>query len=365
MKAQRNVWMLLAIIALLVLAIVAFPSLASAGSLNLAHAGLARAMSLPQDSPHRIAALDQAQAHLARARDVPSTNPRVALAQARIWLARAEPQRAAQALRAADAGLQNDFIAQFFWAQAEWQSSNVNAAYAHWRTAGALTYFTQALNRARDRHQWDAMYASAQIAVGIEPANAEARYALGDALSHQPGATRVALAELARAFDLTADPELRATILSRQGEVLVEQGEYRAALELFARAMDLAPRDARPRVDYARAVLRFEPDARARAIDLLHQALAVAPWYSLAYSTLAEIAETQNDLAGAEEWYRKGLAHASRRNNADLLFGLAQFYARQNRVDDARATMILAMRYETRGDVLLIIARALEGLNAR
>jgi tetratricopeptide (TPR) repeat protein len=326
--------------------------------LNLANVNLAHAPALPTDSPQRTTLLANAQAQLQRA---DRNNPRVALAQARLELARGEPARAIEALRATGTALQNDSIAQWVWAEAEWQSSNPGAAFEHWRNAGAFTFFINETNRARFNHRWQEAERLARIALGIAPANVEAQYALGDVLGYLDA--DAALRELARAEDLTRDPELLATILSRQGEILAARGESAAALVRFERAMQIAPRDARPRTDAARLLLATQPEARARVITLLHESLDVAPWYIAAYITLAEIAEADGDVRTAEDWYARGLARV--RNNPDLLFARAKFYARQNRLEQAKTDLILAMQNETRADERAKIARELEALNAR
>jgi uncharacterized protein HemY len=75
------------------------------------------------------------------------------------------------------------------------------------------------------------------------------------------------------------------------------------------------------------------------------------------------MAEARGDLAEAEDWFRQGLAREP--HNPDLLFGLGQFYARHNRVDDAKKMLTLARQYEPHADDQQAIARALAELNAR
>ncbi len=326
--------------------------------LNLANVHLARAFALPTDSPQRAAWLAEAATQLQQA---DANHPRVALARARLELARGEPARAADALRATGMALHHDPIAQWVWAEAEWQSANASAAFEHWRNAGAFIFFMNETNRARLNHRWQDAERLARIALGIQPDDAQAQYALGDVLGYLDAAR--AMVELDRAVELTRDPELLATILSRKGELLAARGEFSAALALFEQAMQIAPRDARPRTDAARVLLATQPEARSRAIALLHESLAVAPWYIAAYLTLAEIAEADGDVQAAENWYAKGLAQ--NRNHSDLLFARAKFYARQNRLAQAQADLILALQNETRADEIAKIKRELEALHAR
>lgn len=345
-------------IVLLMVALIVLLFAANVFWLNLANVNLARALALPTDSPQRATLFADAQAQLQRA---DSNRPRVALAQARLELARGESARATEILRATGAALQNDAIAQWVWAEAEWQSSNRDAAFEHWRNAGAFVFFINETNRARFDHRWQDAERLARIALGIKPDDVQAQYALGDVLGQLNDAE--AMPALDRAATLTGDPEMLATIYSRQGEILAARGEYSAALTLFEQAMQIAPRDARPRTDAARVLLATQPESRARAIELLHKSLAVAPWYIAAYITLAEVAESERDFQAAENWYAKGLTQ--NRNNPDLLFARAQFYARQNRLEQAKADLILAMQNETRADEIAKIKRALEALNAR
>ncbi len=281
---------------LLLIAVSLSPIVFSAWLLNQANAHIARAASLPADSPNRAMAIDQANVSLGSA-----NVPRVAIAQARVALLRGDASRAAESLRASGSALRDDVIAQMLWADAEWQSSNQAAAFEKWRAAGAIEFFMNEANRARDRHQWQAMAQAARIAVGIAPERAEAHYALGDALSQLSIDDPAALPELGRAAELARDNEFLSTVLSRQGEILVAQGHLSAAFDLFDRAMSIAPLDARPRTDYARALWQSQPDARDRAEAMLKQSIAMAPWDVTAFITLAQIAESRGDASGAED----------------------------------------------------------------
>lgn len=336
-----------------------FPTAASAWFRNQANARLARAVA-SNETAVRVAALNEADAHLAQA-EAWSRDALIEFARARAALARDDAPRAVEAMRATGEALRGDSIAQFLWGYAEWYAGNASAAFEHWRAAGAFEYFLNQAWRASFKHQWEKAADFARYAVGIKPDNADARYTLGDALGYLD--TDAALRELARAQALTNDPELLGTILSRQGEILAARGEFAAALARFDEAMQIAPRDARPRTNTARVLLATQPAARERARALLREALAVAPWYTAAYITLAEMAEVEGDVRAAEAWYAKGLAQV--RTSPDLLFARAQFYARQNRREEAKADLLAARRYETREDELHKIERALEALNAR
>jgi len=359
---RSNLFAIIAVLVTLFIAALLLPPAASAWLLNQANAEIARAASLPPDSPDRLPALSTAAARVSQARGL-SDLARVPLARARAWLTRGEFQAAADALRSSHAALQDDAVAQFVWGDAEWRAANSSAAFERWRAAGAIEFFMNEANRARDRHQWEEAERLARLAVGIAPERADAHYALGDALSYRSSGDPEALREMDRAAELTRDAELLSTILSRKGEVLAAQGEYPAALDLFDQAMRSAPLDARPRTDYARTLLRFQPDARDRAAEMLQQSIAIAPWDVAAFITLAEIAQARGDVQSAAEWYRHGLARNA--NDARLLFALGEFYARQNRLDEARATLTLALKYETHADDLRKIAGALAELGGR
>jgi tetratricopeptide (TPR) repeat protein len=349
--------------AVLVIALL-LPGAASAWFRNIANAHIARALAPTTTPSARILALNDADAQLARA-DAWTRDALTAYARARSLLARANAPRAVETFRATGDTLRDDFIAQFVWGFAEWDAGNAPAAFERWRAAGAFEYFLNRAQRASFKHQWADAALFARLAAEIRPEDADARYTLGDVLGYRDA--DAALRELERAAELTRDPELLATILSRQGEILAARGEFAAALARFEEAMRLAPRDARPRTDAARILLTTpaERDARARAVELLRESLAVAPWYVAAYITLAELAEAERDLVAAEAWYAQARSVAQARNDPALLFARAQFYARQNRWEDARADLMLAMRYETREDELRQMQRALEALNAR
>lgn len=347
--------------ALVILAVIA-PRVASAWFLNLANVDIGRAASLPPDSPQRLSALTDAENNANPARYL-AENQRLPLAQARILLARGDAARAAGTFDNADTLLRADPIARFVWADAAWQSNQPRAAFEHWRAASAYVYFSQQMHRAVDSHQWKVAEDNARIAVGIDPNSADAHLVLGDALSRQDKNNPAALQELDRARELTRDPELLSTVISRKGEILASQGKLQDALEMFNQARAVAPIDARPRTGYALVLLQIQPDARDQAVALLSQVVTDSPWYTAAYIALASIAETHGDLKGAEEWLQKGLARNP--NNPDLLLALGKFCTRQKRFDDARSILTQALKYETRIDMRAAIEQALAELGTQ
>jgi Tfp pilus assembly protein PilF len=246
------------------------------------------------------------------------------------------------------------------WADAARQSNQPQVAIDHLRAAGAYVFFSQQMHRAVDSHQWPVAEDCARSAVGIDPNSADAHYVLADALARQDIHNPEAMSELDRAQELTRDPEMLSTIISRRGEILASQDKLQDALDTFNQARAVAPIDARPRTDYAVTLLQLHPDADGQAAVLLTQVVSDSPWYTAAYIALANIARAQGDLNSAEGWFQKGLARNS--NDPDLLFALGRFYARQRRLDQAESTLTLALRYETRADNLQAIADALAEL---
>ena len=354
-------WVLPFALAFVIIAAIS-PLVASALSLNLANVDIAHAAALPPDSPQRLSILSTAENRLNQARGLAAIS-RLPLAETRILLARGEMDAAARLFDDADAALRADPIALFDWAGAAWQSNQPQAAIEHWRAADAYIYFAQQMHRAGDSHEWKLAENFARIAVGINPNDADAHLVLGDALSRQDINNPEAMRELERAQQLTSDHELLSTIISRQGEILADQGKLPQALEYFNRARSVAPIDARPRTDAALVMLRLQPDARDQAVALLAQVVNDSPWYTAAYIALAGISESDGDVSSAERWYSKGLARNE--NNPDLLFAEGEFYARQHQIDQAKATLMLALKYETRADNLESIKRALTGLSAQ
>jgi tetratricopeptide (TPR) repeat protein len=349
-----------AAVAVIVIAAI-FPLVANAWSLNLANVEIVRAVSLPPDAPQRASILNAAESRLKRVSPVGSN--RLPLAETRILLARGDAQGAAQWFDRANAPLRADPIALFDWAQAAWESNQPDVAFARWRAADAYVYFAQQMHRAADSHAWKQAEDFARIAVGIAPDDADAHLVLGDALSRQDVNNPEAMRELERAQQLTSDHELLSTIISRQGEMLADQGKLQQALDYFDRARAVAPIDARPRTDAALVMLKLQPSARDRAVALLTQVVNDSPWYTAAYIALADLSESGGDAAGAEAWYRRGLARNE--NNPDLLFAEGEFYARQHRIDQARAALMLALKYETHVDNLQSIKRALAELGGQ
>lgn len=364
MSLSFNRWKLLSVLLFLAAFLFFFPTLASAWHVNWANAHLARALALPLDAPDRSAALMRAAAEIATAREVGAARAfapipaRFTLAQARLFALRGEFSQAVDALESA-----SDSIAQFVAGDAAYRAGDAARAFTYWRAAGAGEYFVRNAYRALDKHLWREAEDHARVAAGIAPDSAPAWYALADALAQH--ALRVndanALDALNRAEALTQDQELLSTIISRRGEIFAEQGKSHEALAEFARATNIAPLDARPRVGAALVMVQSDPDARLAAIELLKQALADAPWYSAAYRAGAHFAETARELAEAERWLQSGLEKNP--NNPELLYELGMFYARQNRADDARVALILALKYEQQGDDLLKIQRALTELD--
>ncbi len=361
-------WKSRVLLALLLAFAFLFPTLVSAGRVNLAHAQLARAYALPLDAPDRTSALAHAQNEIQNARDsgaaraLPPIPARFALAQARWFSQHGDLLQVVNAIAGARA-LDADGIAQMLAGNAAYRLGDSARAVQHWRAAGAFEYFIRAAHRAQDRHLWlDAEY-SARIAALIVPDSADAWYVLGDARARQNVNDTAALDALRRAERLTPDQELLSTIISRRGEIYADQNRLPEARGEFTRANQIAPLDARPRVGMALITSRGDGRARQVAIELLNQALADAPWYSAAYIAAASIVGMDQDAAEAERWLKKGLEQNP--NNAELLYALGEFYARQKRMDDARAALISALRHATKGDDLLKIARTLEELNAR
>ncbi|MBI5035645.1 MAG: tetratricopeptide repeat protein [Chloroflexi bacterium] len=364
MKSPVRLLPLSVIIVCLIILVLLLPSAASAWFFNSANAQLARAASLPADSPVRVSTLNDANAQLTQASGL-AQNPRIALAFARGWLEHYKPQRAVDSLQTSGNVLHDDFMAQFVWGNAEWSAGNHAAAFEHWRQAGALKYFTEEAHRALFRDDWSQAENYARIAIGIAPQDADSHFLLADALVNQRKNDDEAMRELERAAQIVGggDNEFLSTILSRQGELLEIQGKYSQAIEYFTRARKVAPIDARPRTDYARTILKINPAATSEARDLLTQVVTDSSWYIDAYILLANLAEKDGELAQAENWYKTGLSKNP--NDARLFFPLGEFYARQKRIGDGKDTLTLALKYETRPDVLQAISRALTQLSAK
>lgn len=357
MKAPSKKFLtILTAIATLVIGVILFPQAIGAWFLNSATAQIARAASLPQDSPDRGLLLNQADAALRQAQSF-SQQPRLALARARCSLAGDDASRAVNAFAESGIALSMDAIAQFDWANAAWQSNQTQVAFEHWRAAGAQVYFTQQMHRAAIAHHWDDAENYARIAVGIDPSNADAHYFLGDALSHKSIDDAEAMSEIDHAAVLTQDPEFLSTVLSRKGEILAAQGKLSLALDFFQQARQVAPIDARPRTGYALNLVKFDPTRYIESIDLLQHVVGDSPWYTAAYIGLADLFESRGDVQKTEGWYKSGLAKNP--NDGALLFALGKFYARQHRVDEARTTLTQALKNETHWDDLQAIALAL------
>ncbi len=351
----------LLIVAALGVALLVFPALASAWLLNSANASLSRALSLPGDAPDRSAALSTSIRTISQARQF-SDSTRLTLAQARTYLADGDALQALAAFDSARA-VDSDPITEFARANAAWQTNQKDQAYTYWRAAGAGTYFTQTAYRAADRHSWPEMKAAASIAVALDANSANAAFLLADAQSHDGAPSDQVLAGLDQALSLTTDRELQSTILSRKGEVLLDRGDIRQALDVFEQAMRTAPLDARPRTDHAIAASRLRTDSRGADVALLRQVIADSPWYTAAYIALADRAEAAGDVPGAEGWLNEGLKRNP--NDAHLLTALGKFYARQGQLDRARETLTSALKFEVHADDLLAIAQSLGELSAR
>lgn len=351
--------LILGIILAIILIALLFPQLAGALFLNLANTQIVRAVSLPTDAPDRAGLLADADAHLARAKTL-SNLPRAPLAEARIALARNDAEHAHEIFNTFGAALQNDSIAQFTWGDAAWRANQPELALAHWRAGNALEYFRQQMYRAQSHHEWKQAVDSARVAMGVNPASADAYYVMGDALSRQSLNDPEAIPNLDRARALTQDKELIAAILSRKGEILSAQNKLRDAIDVFNEARRIAPIDARPRTGYAIASIQLDPSTVDQTVVLLRQVVVDSPWYVAAYGVLSFIAESRGQVSDAQSWLETGLQKNP--NHPTLLFALGQFYARQHRIADAQRTLILAMSNETHADLLQTIADTLAEL---
>lgn len=351
----RRIFVILAIIAALPVGAVVLVRAAGAWSLNLANASIARAGSLPVDAPARSAELARAQTDLAQAHRFADLD-RLALAQLRSLMLSGDTTDAARALADSNA-VSEDALTEFTRGNAAWRSGQPSRAFEHWRAAGAFTYFMQQAHRAADAHDWQTAAESASIAVGIAPASADARYVLADATSRLAPVTPAVFADLDAALSLTQDNEFRSTILSRKGELYASQGNLEQALASFEQARSVAPIDARPRTGYALVLLQLQPGSRDTAVTLLRQVVDDSPRYTAAYIALAGLAQSGGDEAGAQAWLQKGLQRNP--NDARLLLPLGELYARQHRMEEARATLVEALKYETHADALIEIAERL------
>ncbi|MBI5652218.1 MAG: hypothetical protein HZC40_17515 [Chloroflexi bacterium] len=320
----------------------------SALLLNAANAQIARAATMPANA--RTHSLANAEQITHQARQI-ANEPRLSLARVRARVLSGAPAFA-------EPISDPDAIAQFWLGQSAWDAHQAEQAFAFWRAAGAFTYFINQARRAVDKHIWDEAEQFARIAIGIAPDDAEAHLLLGTAISFQDINADEAVRELDRAFARACADELRATILARHAEILAARGNLSDARALFERAHAIAPMDARPRVGIA--LLQLNAGARAEASALLEQVIADSPWYVVAYSARAQIAEIENDARGAEIWLQRGLAKNP--NDARLLLPLGELYARQGRGAQAQAILELALKNETRVDGRSAILRALENL---
>jgi tetratricopeptide (TPR) repeat protein len=349
---------LLLIVAVLAVGALVVPQIASAWSLNQANVSISHAMALPLDAPARVTTLTQANAILNQGLDFAPLE-RMALARARAELA-GDDARGALAAFEPPILVAGDPITEYVWGEAAWRANEKDKALAHWRRAGAITFFMQEAHRAIDNHEWKKAADLAAIAVEVAPDDADAHYVLADATSRQLPIVPLVFAELDRSQQLVRDSEFLATILSRRAEILASQGQLEQAKALFDRARQVAPIDARPRTGYALVQIKLDPGAREQAAALLKQVTGDSPWYTDAFIALANIAESNGDVQGAETWLQEGLNR--NRNDARLLLPLGELYARQQRLGQARKTFILALSYETHSDDLQEIVRQLAGL---
>jgi tetratricopeptide (TPR) repeat protein len=350
------------IILCLILIAFSFPQIAGIFFLNLANISIARAVVLPTDAPARAAFLSEAEDDFARSQSF-AASPRAALAAVRIALARNDLQQALEFLNSSGEKPGNDPVAQFTWGLAEWRANNPDQAFVHWSEGNALEYFRQQMYRAQSRHEWKDARDAARIAMGVSPSFADAYYVLGDALSQLDVNDADAMRNLDRALELAQDRELVAAVLSRNGEILSSQNKLRDAIDVFTQARRIAPIDARPRTGYALATLQLDPRTRDQSVSLLQEVVNDSPWYVAAYIALSNISESSGQATAAETWLKGGLRRNP--NNPALLRALGQTYARQHRVDEARASLILAMRNEFHADLLQTIAKELAELPAQ
>lgn len=358
---MKRFWFLV-LVSLFVVALLT-PRIIGAWFLNATNADIAHALS-SDESVQRDELLNHAQAQLDAAKSS-SDDERITLAQARLFLARGDDQRAMQMFDQANASLRSDSIARFVWGQAAWDAKQKDSAFDHWRVGGAFVYFSQNAHRAVDKHDWQEGARLARIAIGIDPMSADMHYVSSFALASLNPQDSRALDEVDLAIQLAQDDELLATYLTLKGEILNGQGNWQMAMNVFDTARSVAPLDARPRTDLAMLWLKRQPHLRDDAIALLTQVVNDSPWYTAAYIALADLSEKQGDVKLAEAWLKNGLARNP--NNADMLFALGKFYARHapRRTDDARTMLTQAQKIETRIDIIPQIQNALADLGVK
>lgn len=321
-------------------------SIPAAFSQNLANASLAHALALPQDAPDRTTNLSIAQTWLDRIGQTDGL-PRTPLARSRIALANGNADEAYRLLAGMTA---SDAMTDFLAGRAAWQGQHESAALKSWRRAGAETFFLLEAYRALDAHDWKKAEEDAAIAVGINPSKAEAHFAWADAASRAGALSPRIFDELALVLDLTEDSDLRSKALSRQGELMMRQGKLAEALIVFQEARAVAPGDPRPQTGYALVWLHSRPEARDEATQILEEVTRTSPWYTAAYTALADLAQANQDMRSAEEWLRKGLT--TNKNDTRLLMPLADLLLRTGRKEEARAALILALGNDTHPDTL-------------
>ncbi len=369
MRTERKVhWLRSRKIAAFVAALALFlhisPYAVNAWFLNWANVEIAQAIAFPEDSPSRQARLESAERLLDGISFAANGDARIALARARISMARGELQNAAADLRASLAGtVRYDPILEFVWGEAEWNSTGPDAALVHWRGGDAIEFFVQSAHRDLDAHRWVDATQEAEIAVGLDPARADAHHVLGEALSRNGNRDSRALVELERAAELTADPEVLSAIYSRRGEILAGLGDLTGARQEFERALAATPADPRPRTGLAIVQLKNGPASRTAAVASLEQVTRDSPWYTAAFIELAGASEAEGDWMAAEAALKRGLA--GNRDDPRLLFALGQLYGRELRFSEAEEMLVLALRNETHADLLLTTAHALAELRNR
>jgi tetratricopeptide (TPR) repeat protein len=113
--------------------------------------------------------------------------------------------------------------------------------------------------------------------------------------------------------------------LIRRGQVYCRRGEYRAAIEAFSAAIDLAPTD--PELYYQRGNALVATERYTEAIADFSQAIALRPDYADAYHNRATAYADVGDLDAALADYTQAIQLNP--SDPDPVNGRAAIYSRQ------------------------------------
>lgn len=234
----------------------------------------------------------------------------------------------------------HDSVMWFELGQAEIEAGRTTDGILSLRRAGAERYFLNQAYELRAKGDLEGAQQAVGLAVQIAPDLAEA-YALQGEIYFAKGDAR-AMASLGQAASVSRDPSVRASALTRMGDILVSQKAYDEAINLYDQALQLQPNDPHTLASLAQAIYFSSRERKSEAIAMAKKAIQVAPAYVWGYLALGDIYKTDNEIQMAQYWYGQAVDIAP--DHPAPYIALGNLYLAMGSQEEARSLFETALR---------------------